>query len=788
MGSSLSSVSNSSTEDIVIVGAGASGIAVLLRLIDHANDGKKIPPIIVVEKASPPGPGLAYSAACTGTILNMHTDTMGLYYNDPKHFTRWRSELASGPFPSRSQYGEYLEAMWSEILSQAQQMGLDISIIQDEVSDIDRHDDSTFTLTLTGGRHLAAQSVVLALGNYTSTLNTHLLNQPGFFPSPWPTSQLKTIPADASVLIIGSRLSAVDAALFLSKNGHKGPMTFMSRSGRLAKVQGEPEPYPRRYTLHTLARYIESNPADGLVKLTTTLMDEIDGVSNGDWTWIQKHASPLAELRADLFAAQEGNVHWQTVLRHTAPVIERYWHCLPLESQKLFMAKFFTPWMRYRHGMPVQNAQKILNLMETSQLSVVAGEAVHWDEGEGTFIAQTTSGPIEASYVIEATGQESHLDRIPSPLVQSAVRKGLFTPHPMGGVDVDFHALCTSTPGLYTMGSLTRGTHFYVSAIDRTAAHAARIADALVGEPPARPVHIAIFLGADVASHLIASDLVPLLLAEGHMPFLFLISSKQTPSLEGSGSRPFDLRKLEFFERELFRKHLCPRLKEDSFKGARHMTVEQMQTAYGVLVQEIPDSKGASVGRMLQKYFIDVGISLTCAEAPDQDVIAYLSSSSRHLLALDGGVLSAPWDSKKAGAKFGYTLREFHKDGKLGDVVDRRTTPVGDSAAMLTGVGKEYALGVQMAVDAIKLVSRGKPLSDVAWNQSSDTSRHCYLSAGELWKYCQERRIDLVDDKRVVEMLVESFAPLEKRDVLRKELDEAVQEWYAKQEVRDSKE
>ncbi|OJJ76719.1 hypothetical protein ASPBRDRAFT_39189 [Aspergillus brasiliensis CBS 101740] len=784
MGSSLSSATNSSTEDIVIVGAGASGIAVLLRLIQHAKDGKQIPPITVVEKASPPGPGLAYSAACTGTILNMHTDTMGLYYNDPKHFTRWRSELASGPFPSRSQYGDYLEAMWSEILSQAQLLGLDISIIQDEVSDIDRHDDGSFTLSLAGGSHLAAQSVVLALGNFTSTFHTHLLDKPGFFPSPWPTSQLKTIPTDASVLIIGSRLSAVDAALFLSKNGHKGPMTFMSRSGRLAKVQGEPEPYPRRYTLHTLARDIESNPADGLVKLTTSLMDEIDGVNKGDWTWIQKHASPLAELRADLHAAKEGNVHWQTVLRHTAPLVERYWRCLPLESQKLFMTKFLTPWMRYRHGMPVQNAQQILNLMETSQLSVVAGEAVHWDDEEGVFIAQTTAGPIEASYVIEATGQESHLDRIPSPLVQSAVQKGLFTPHPMGGVDVDFDTLCASEPGLYTMGSLTRGTHFYVSAIDRTAAHAARIADALVGEPPARPLQIAIFLGADVASHMIASDLVPRLLAEGHMPFVFLDSSRQAPPANGTDTRPFDLRELEFFERELYRQHLCRKLKEYNFKGTRHMTVEQMQATYGVLVQEIPGSKGASVGKLLQKHFIDVGVSLLGGGELAQDVNKYFSSPSRHLLALTGGILPASGGTKNAGVHFGYALSQVQEYGQLGNVVDRQTSPVGPSTALLACGLKQYGIGVEMVFDAMKLVSRGKPLSEGA----THTSRHGYLTADELLQYYHSKGISLVDGDGAVEMLVESFVPPEKREVLRKELDEVVREWYAKEGGRVSKE
>ncbi|PWY96106.1 FAD/NAD(P)-binding domain-containing protein [Aspergillus sclerotioniger CBS 115572] len=780
MGSSLSSVSDSPTESIVIVGAGASGIAVLLRLIDHAKDGKRIPPIIVVEKSSPPGPGLAYSPACTGTIINMHTDTMGLSYNDPKHFTRWRDELESGPFPSRSSYGEYLEAMWSQILSEAQKLGLSISIIQDEVSDIDRHDNGTFTLTFGGGNNLPARSVILALGNFTSTLNTHLIDRPGFFPSPWPTSQLTAIPTDASVLIIGSRLSAVDAALFLSKNGHQGSMTFMSRSGRLPKVQGDPEPYPRRYTLHTLARDIESNPADALVRLTTRLMDEIDGVNHGDWTWLQKHASPLAELQADLHAAKAGNAHWQTVLRHTAPVIERYWRCLSLESQKLFMAKFLSPWMRYRHGMPVQNAQKILDLLQTSQLSVVAGEAIHWDEEEGIFVAQTTTGMIEAPYVIEATGQESDLDRIPSPLIQSAVRKGLFTPHPMGGVDVSFDTLRASAPGLYTMGSLTRGTHFYVSAIDRVAAHAARIADALVGEPPVKSLQIAIFLGADLASHLTASELVPRLLAEGHMPFLFLTSSNPTTPAGGYDTRPFELRELEFFESELFRKHLCLKLKDQAVKGARHATVEQMQAAYGILVQEVPSLKQAAILDTLQRNYIDVGILLQCSEKLEKDVTNYFSSASRPLLALDSGILQTSWAGKDTGIQFGYCMRTVEENGVLGDMFETRASPIGDSRAIPSCVDGAYEVGVQVAFDKIKLLSRGRELRSGPLHGAEDTK---YLTKDQLFRHARSRGVPLVDGDRVVEVLVESFAPPQKKGELRKELDEVVREWYAKENV-----
>ncbi|PYH41585.1 uncharacterized protein BP01DRAFT_394943 [Aspergillus saccharolyticus JOP 1030-1] len=109
MGITQSTHSEPNMGKIVIVGAGASGISVLLHLVEKARHGKVLPLITIIEKDKRFGPGLAYSSFCSGTIINMQADTMGLYFNDPKHFSRWRQELSSGPFPSRDIYGQYLK-------------------------------------------------------------------------------------------------------------------------------------------------------------------------------------------------------------------------------------------------------------------------------------------------------------------------------------------------------------------------------------------------------------------------------------------------------------------------------------------------------------------------------------------------------------------------------------------------------------------------------------------------------------------------------------------------------
>ena len=75
-----------------------------------------------------------------------------------------------------------------------------------------------------------------------------LRGSPGYSPSPWPHP---TIPKAASVAIIGTGLSAVDAVKQLFAEGHTGPVTLASRGGRLPAVKASAADPFRRLTIAT---------------------------------------------------------------------------------------------------------------------------------------------------------------------------------------------------------------------------------------------------------------------------------------------------------------------------------------------------------------------------------------------------------------------------------------------------------------------------------------------------------------------------------------------------------
>ncbi|CRG92449.1 hypothetical protein PISL3812_09509 [Talaromyces islandicus] len=691
-------------EDLVIVGGGACGVAVFLQILERVKSGKKLRRITVIEKNKNVGPGLAYSESCIGAFLNMHTDTMGLYFDDPKHFSSWRLEQecadVADPFPLRTQYGDYLQALWKQAVEVAQDFGIVVTAIHGEAQSISRTRE-TFGLLLSDGSHLQAISVVLAPGNFTASATSYLSGIPGYHASPWPIDRLKAIPPDQSVLIIGSRLSAIDTVLSLARNGHVGPIIMISRGGNLPKVQGPSVRFPRRYALYTLAKEVESEREDGLFKIIDGIIEELSQITDGNWSWGSNNREPLDQLEYDIRAAEGGQVQWQAVLKSTAPLIERYWNCLSTASKILFTQKWLSLWMTYRHAMPVKSAKQILSMMQSGHLKVTRGERVDWSDG--LFKVNTLHGEVKCQHVIEAVGQECDLHHIQSPLIQSAVKQDLLKPHPAGGVAVDFETLRAS-PGLYLIGSLTRGTHFYASAIDRNAAHAARVADSLVGVRPARPLHIALFLGSGRFSHLMASRLIVTLLKAGHIPFVFV-----TSQLAGPGTVKSVLSaELACLEGEPLQEFLACLVPEHQ-TAEGNIPLNEMGAEHGFLVHHMLSvTDSSSVVDTMRKHHIDAALSLLPYSALDKNIIEYFQAVPRRMFGLGLSVFRRihNGDVPKGRRNFGFCLRHIRDSLDAGNVVEVQEHPVEKSQTLEDFIQYLIEMGVQMGFKVIDSLAR----------------------------------------------------------------------------------
>ncbi|KAE9362956.1 hypothetical protein N431DRAFT_433200 [Stipitochalara longipes BDJ] len=798
--------------DVGIVGGGASGLAVAIQLISRVKNGySMLKSIMIIEKRDTFGPGLAYSDDSAGLIVNTYADTMGLCPFSQMQFSEWvqKHSTASShtPFPTRQLYGRYLGTLAQEVAEDAEELGVDFCVINGEVVDVQQFSDEPgfelieprFELTIDNGDSIFAKDVVLALGNFCATANLELRDNPNYFQCPWPIEKMQKIDTNADVLIIGSGLTAVDVANALMRHAHSASIKFVSRTGKLPKVQGNNEghTFGKRYILSNLARKLELNSdrsggaLDALMSTMKSLIEEHDPESIPS---LFKDSEPYETMRKDVEAARSGPTMWQLIIDATAPLIERYWNTFTLEEKELWFNKFDSTWATHRHSMPREIGQKMVKSLELGQLQVVQGSKVSWNESRQCFRLEEKDDKgrcIEGDCLIEAMGQEFDTAKIDSRLLKTLLASGLLKAHPVCGIDVDFDTLKAPT-GIHVIGSLTNGVHFYVTNTDRITAHASRIADSLFKHPHRKPLHIAFFVGSDLFSHLMLSKLIPALLELGHFPFIFLPKDngyhKPKNRREKPKVIPYELQHLDFWEKTMLQDTIIPTLGSTIPQGAEFRTIKQMASQHGILVQAVPNINDPAFLRTLKENHIDMGVSLRCYQRFKAGIIKYLNANGRCLLNLHPGklpeyrgVIAAFRGLSNGDEEFGYSLHHIDEHFAAGGVIDIRTGKLDYGKNMLAGMSGLYEIGVAMIMDAVERFARGGDLHKGCVEQGS--------AKGACYKFPTQDELETASDNGIIlvsedgheirDLLVECFGGEDEewKNCLEENIEEAFNKW-----------
>ncbi|HEX3424696.1 MAG TPA: FAD/NAD(P)-binding protein [Acidimicrobiales bacterium] len=489
---------------VAVIGGGATGLAVV-RALDAATTKTQIRfDVLLIEASGVVGPGLAYGTDDAGHLINMPAATMG--FGDPADFQRWRAigceeaetatpfREAVSPYPPRSVYGQYLSSIASRLLEQRDGSLLSVRVLADQVVALVENRQRVM-LRLKRHGMVPVDSAVLAIGALPPTTYGELHGTPGYIPSPWPHTALRAIPPGDNVTILGSSLTAIDAARSLVGRGHTGSITFVSRHGHLPKVQGNTADYRGASRLrHRLLALIECGPPSW-DQVLAILRDEIAQINDGDpWDLQGGPSDPLEFLRKEITSAQTGRTRWQEVLMATSGIVETLWHAMTAGEKAHFDHALSSAWMSNRHPMPLPNALFLRHLLEQKQLTILrcdGPEVVFRTVNGGGFVFDTDGCHAPSRWMINCTGVGRDVTKARSPLLRQLLASGQLMPHPSGGVAVDFASFRALDRGgrqsrrLFVVGPLTRGVHFYTHAIERHLEHARRVASELVERHPA---------------------------------------------------------------------------------------------------------------------------------------------------------------------------------------------------------------------------------------------------------------------------------------------------------------
>ena len=422
--------------DVVIVGGGASGTLMATHLL---REGSGSGPVVLVERGSDQGPGVAYSTEEQTHLLNVPAAGMSAMHDRPNHFVDWlrNSRLPGGPedFIPRSTYGKYLRS----ILDSAEKSSSrGLLRIRDDVVDVQPSDEGA-VVHLSGGASLQTRDVVLAMGNSrprTPSFMEHGMSS-RYIDDPWdPASLARIEPADR-VLLVGTGLTAVDVVLSLASRGHSATIHAISRHGLLP--QPHRPPFERPSSLRSLPALPSPLATAHVVK------------------WV----------RGEIIKAEAEGGDWRDVINDLRPWTQRLWMDLSHEERSVFLERVARYWSVVRHRMAPQVAETIERMRSTGQLIVVGAHSSVEMRGDGFAVElRSTEGrrELRVNWIVNCTGPELDPARSEEPLVLSLLERGTARRDPLGlGFDCSpegnlLDASGSAQSNLWAIGSLRVGS------------------------------------------------------------------------------------------------------------------------------------------------------------------------------------------------------------------------------------------------------------------------------------------------------------------------------------------
>ena len=485
---------------IAIVGGGPSGVSVCMQLINKIKSVKlniKIE-IVIFEKNKIIGAGLPYADEEACHIFNLPKNVMEPMPGDTHLFANWLEaidpNLVKTEFPPRHYFGKYLELMAMRTQKMAKDLGIKITYLTNhEVITIQNTESGVINLQTTRGNY-QSNYLILGSGHMPSTTFADLIGNDCYIHNPWDMDVYKQIDPNASVGIIGSRLTAIDTALKLKKMNHQGKLYMVSRSGLLPAVLGKEVPsYTLKYlTMEALDELTQNGrihlKAADFIELFWKELSEASGEFCDLSVIVQssKDMAPMAWIEKEISESEKGARRWQQVLFSLYPLTPDIWPMFNFEDQQTFLKEYNSLFITYLAAFPLDNAYKIKNLLASGQLDILGDlNNVLYEHHQYTMHLKD-GNTINTKYLFNATGPG--YDPTTVPLYKKMLDQQIILKHSFGGIEVKTDTLQVinnngiAHENIFAIGEITKGACFLTTDLSRVTAQGSRVVNHIVNQ------------------------------------------------------------------------------------------------------------------------------------------------------------------------------------------------------------------------------------------------------------------------------------------------------------------
>jgi uncharacterized NAD(P)/FAD-binding protein YdhS len=423
------------TRHVAIIGGGYSGT---LQAINLLRRGARV---TLIERGKQLARGVAYSTRHADHLLNVRASGMSAFPDEPDHFVRWLSDRSiggAGDFAERRVYGMYLEEL---LASAANDAGDRLTLLRDEAVDVVA-DSNGELVQLSNGGSLSADSAILSIGNLAPdiprAIHSDLRSSTAYVSDPWAADISAVLEDSDQVLLIGTGLTAIDAALMLDSAGFGGRILALSRRGLVPRPHVDP----------------------------TVGAGGLGDIPSGKLT------SLLRRIRRDA-----EKIGWRAAVDQLRPVTQALWKEAGTAERRRFLRHLRPYWDVHRHRIAPSIAARIEQMTSEGRLEFAAGKILSTSvKGEGAELEWRLRGSsltsrLDTARIVNCTGPQGDIARAEEPLLANLIARGRIRPDPCRiGIDVDLDcrtidALGAASASLYSIGPMTRGTFWEIVAV-----------------------------------------------------------------------------------------------------------------------------------------------------------------------------------------------------------------------------------------------------------------------------------------------------------------------------------
>ena len=450
-------------KNTIIIGGGYSGTLTAVNIIRTSQSDKLR--VLIIERESEVGRGLAYRFGDDNLLLNVPAGNMSALADEPDHLIAYCQAidpaLNAKSFISRRMYGDYLEFTLAEAASRkpgALQTitGEAVAVTQDAAS-------HTLRVKLVCGSVFEAPQVVLALGHFSPRFPLAISEEvQKHVVSPWDFNAMDRLDPDKAVAVIGMGHTAIDVVFRLTSCNSRRKVLLISRRG-LLPLGHRLNPTPP--TTIDYPHYLV-----GLVPTVRTY---------------------TRAVRREVALRQLTGGNWRDVINELRPHTQALWLGLPESERRRFLKTTLPYWDIHRHRLSPIASSRLERLIEFGQVTRMAAKIVSIAPSSDEILVQLKarlSGELQqvtVSAVINCTGPNQDLSTVSTPLIEQLLKAGMLQQDPLhlGLLVNDSYRVIDANnrpvPGLFYVGPMLKAKFWESIAVPELRGHTLKLAQAL---------------------------------------------------------------------------------------------------------------------------------------------------------------------------------------------------------------------------------------------------------------------------------------------------------------------